>query len=214
MSSHTRAKSATLPRNISLKSNSSSNQFGGAHPRRSNDELLSHQGAKISRAMDANRLNRSPSKSDTLREHVNSLQNSTTKATIRAVNPPQLNNEPGIVDGYLENVRLLKMFRIENRDFCHHCDCESKHFKKFHLQSSEVLKIQLQNAHTVMTITRLKLIQYLAVFRKHIPGDSTHELHQTMDGIEEVKCRCKRFYETNGLAIDYFYFYSQSYVSY
>lgn len=37
-----------------------------------------------------------------------------------------------------------------------------------------------------MTISRLKLIQYLAVFRKHIPGDSTHELHQTMDGIEEV----------------------------
>lgn len=55
------------------------------------------------------------------------------------------------------------------------------------LQSSEVLKIQLQNAHTVMTITRLKLIQYLTVFRKHIPGDSTHELHQTMDGIEEVR---------------------------
>lgn len=54
------------------------------------------------------------------------------------------------------------------------------------LQSSEVLKIQLQNAHTVMTIARLKLIQYLAVFRKHIPGDSTHELHQSMDGIEEV----------------------------
>lgn len=38
-----------------------------------------------------------------------------------------------------------------------------------------------------MTITRLKLIKYLAVFRKHIPGDTTHELHQTMDGIEEVK---------------------------
>lgn len=73
-------------------------------PRRSNDELLSHQGAKINRAYDANRLNHSPSKSDILREHVNSLQNSTTKATIRAVNPPQLNNEPGIVDGYLENV--------------------------------------------------------------------------------------------------------------
>lgn len=53
-------------------------------------------------------------------------------------------------------------------------------------QSSEVLKIQLQNAHIVMTITRSKLMQYLAVFRKHIPGDSTHELHQTMDGIEEV----------------------------
>lgn len=103
VSNHTRAKSATLPRNISSKSNSS--QFGGGHSRRSNDE--SHQGAKINRAMDANHLNRSPSKSDTLREHVNSLQNSTTKASIRAANPPQMNNDPGIVDGYLENVRKL-----------------------------------------------------------------------------------------------------------
>lgn len=60
-----------------------------------------------------------------------------------------------------------------------------------HSQSSEVLRIQLQNAHTVMTITRLKLMQYLAVFRKHIPGDSTHELHQTMDGIEEVSKNVK-----------------------
>lgn len=54
-------------------------------------------------------------------------------------------------------------------------------------QSSEVLKMQLQNALTVMTITRSKLIKYLAVFRKHIPGDSLHELHQTINGIEEVK---------------------------
>lgn len=40
-----------------------------------------------------------------------------------------------------------------------------------------------------MTISRLKLIQYLGIFRKHIPGDSTHELHQTMDGIEEVSAQ-------------------------
>lgn len=46
--------------------------------------------------------------------------------------------------------------------------------------------MQLQSAHTVMKVSRQKLIQYLAVFRKHIPGDSTHELHQSMDGIEEV----------------------------
>lgn len=52
-----------------------------------------------------------------------------------------------------------------------------------------MLKLQLQNAHTVMTISRLKLMQYLAVFRKHIPGDSLHELHQTMDGIEEVSAK-------------------------
>lgn len=62
----------------------------------------------------------------------------------------------------------------------------------FLAQSSEVLKIQLQSAHTVMTIARLKLIKYLAVFRKHIPGDSTHELHQSMDGIEEVSSNRKQ----------------------
>lgn len=46
--------------------------------------------------------------------------------------------------------------------------------------------MQLQNSQTVMTIARHKLRQYLAIFRKHIPGDSLHELHQAMDGIEEV----------------------------
>lgn len=115
-SNHTRAKSATLPRNVSSKSHSNPNQFGGAHPRRSNDD-----GVKINRAMDANRLNQSPSKSDILREHVNSLQNSTTKATIRAANPPQLNNEPGIVDGYLENVRkIFVVFVVERIELSHH----------------------------------------------------------------------------------------------
>lgn len=107
VANHTRAKSATLPRNISTKS--SVNQFGVSQPRRSIDELsLPHHSAKSNRvAHDANRLSHSPSKSDILREHVNSLQNSTTKATIRAANAPQLNNEPGIVDGYLENVRMI-----------------------------------------------------------------------------------------------------------
>lgn len=46
--------------------------------------------------------------------------------------------------------------------------------------------MQLQNSQTVMTIARHKLRQYLSIFRKHIPGDSLHELHQAMDGIEEV----------------------------
>lgn len=41
-----------------------------------------------------------------------------------------------------------------------------------------------------MYIALFEMMQYLAVFRKHIPGDSTHELHQTMDGIEEVKDAC------------------------
>lgn len=38
-----------------------------------------------------------------------------------------------------------------------------------------------------MAIGRLKLMQYLTTLRKYIPGDSSHELHQTIDGIEEVR---------------------------
>ncbi|XP_055324041.1 TBC1 domain family member 5 [Sitodiplosis mosellana] len=149
-SAHTSGKSATLPRNSNSKN--TANHFG-SQPKRVNDDL-SHRNHRVNHH-ESNKLSQSPSRSDLLREHVHSLQSKSTKAAMRVVSPPQLNNEPGIVDGYLEN-------------------------------SSEVLKIQLQNAHTVMTIARLKLIQYLAVFRKHIPGDSTHTLHQSMDGIEEL----------------------------
>lgn len=37
-----------------------------------------------------------------------------------------------------------------------------------------------------MSISRLKLLNYLKILRKHIPGNTTDELHQAMDGIEEV----------------------------
>lgn len=50
-----------------------------------------------------------------------------------------------------------------------------------------MLKMQLQNAQTIMAIGRLKLMQYLTTLRKYIPGDASHELHQAIDGIEEVR---------------------------
>lgn len=37
-----------------------------------------------------------------------------------------------------------------------------------------------------MAITREKLLKYSKIFRKHIPGDSLHEMHQAMDGVEEL----------------------------
>lgn len=37
-----------------------------------------------------------------------------------------------------------------------------------------------------MSISRFKLLNYLNVLRKHLPGHSTDEVHQAMDGIEEV----------------------------
>lgn len=51
---------------------------------------------------------------------------------------------------------------------------------------SEILKLELQDAYYLMTVTRLKLKQYVRVLRTHIPGDSIGELHQTLNGIEEL----------------------------
>lgn len=48
----------------------------------------------------------SPSKSEQMRERVNSLHNAAAKATIRAVNKPQTDQDAGVVDGYLENVTI------------------------------------------------------------------------------------------------------------
>lgn len=48
--------------------------------------------------------------------------------------------------------------------------------------------MQLQNCQTTMAISRLKLGQYLAVLKKHIaPGSLVDDVHQALDGIEEVK---------------------------
>lgn len=57
-----------------------------------------------------NKQKNSPSKSDQLRERVNNIQNSTAKAAIRIANQSQINQDPGIVDGYLENVIAFHHF--------------------------------------------------------------------------------------------------------
>lgn len=93
--SHSNAKSATLPRKTTQNVNS--------HQKRINDDSPRHS-ARNYRSHDSNKLGYS---SEVFREHVNSLQNSSAKATMRVVNPPQLNKEPGIVDGYLENVCIF-----------------------------------------------------------------------------------------------------------
>lgn len=54
------------------------------------------------------------------------------------------------------------------------------------LDDPEVLKMELQDSYNVMSVTRLKLVQYLSVLRRYIPGNQIDELHQTLDGIEEL----------------------------
>lgn len=54
------------------------------------------------------------------------------------------------------------------------------------LDDPEVLKMELQDSYNVMSVSRIKLLQYLSILRKYIPGNQVDELHQTLDGIEEL----------------------------
>lgn len=54
------------------------------------------------------------------------------------------------------------------------------------LDDPEVIKMELQDSYNIMTVSRMKLLQYLTVLRKYIPGNQVDELHQTLDGIEEL----------------------------
>jgi TBC1 domain family protein 5 len=54
------------------------------------------------------------------------------------------------------------------------------------LNDPEVIKIELQDTYNLMAVCRLKLVQYSTILRKYIPGNQVDELHQTLDGIEEL----------------------------
>lgn len=54
------------------------------------------------------------------------------------------------------------------------------------IDDPEVLKMELQDSYNIMSVSRIKLLQYVTVLRKYIPGNQVDELHQTMDGIEEL----------------------------
>lgn len=56
----------------------------------------------------------------------------------------------------------------------------------YFINDPEVLKLELQDSHNVIDITRIKLLRYLGVLRKHFPGNQVDEVHQTLDGIEEL----------------------------
>jgi TBC1 domain family protein 5 len=50
----------------------------------------------------------------------------------------------------------------------------------------QILRMELQDTFNLMSVSRLKLMQYVKTLRKYIPGHQVDELHQTLDGIEEL----------------------------
>lgn len=93
-------KSASLPRNMHSKAvpRTSTRQPYGQPRSLNGGTRAAHQSQG--------------SKSEQMHERINQLQNSTAKAAIRLAShsQPQLNQDPGIVDGYLENVCKLLTF--------------------------------------------------------------------------------------------------------
>lgn len=98
---------------------------------------------------------------------VNGINSVSARAAIQiaAQNHNMGDQDPEIIDGYLEN-------------------------------DPEVVGVALQHAHTIMSLSRKKLIQYLSVLRKNIPGNSVDEIHQALDGIEELCSLLKSRYHT------------------
>lgn len=158
-------------------------------PRRQNDTQSNsnrENGRKHTLSHDENRtklVNATALKSandELVQMRLKNIQNTTALAAMR-ISQQSLSkhgigeHDPGIVDGYLEDVSVCYISKSEI-------------FLTFatKLQSPEVLRIQLENVQTVMSISRLKLLNYLKILRKNIPGNSTDEIHQAMDGIEEV----------------------------
>lgn len=61
----------------------------------------------------------------------------------------------------------------------------------------ELLKIELQEAYNIMSVSRTKLLQYLQVLRRHTqPGNPTGRVQQSLEGIEEICSLLKPRYDT------------------
>ncbi|XP_011205299.1 TBC1 domain family member 5 [Bactrocera dorsalis] len=52
--------------------------------------------------------------------------------------------------------------------------------------SQELINLELRNAETIISIARNKLQLYVATMKKHTQGNSSRELLQALDGIEEL----------------------------
>jgi len=65
----------------------------------------------------------------------------------------------------------------------------------YSLDDPEVLKMELQDSYSIMSVSRIKLLQYLSILRKYIPGNQVDELHQTLDGLEELCSLLKPKYQ-------------------
>lgn len=68
----------------------------------------------------------------------------------------------------------------------HNLDTDSEIVDGYLENDPEVIKLELQHAYNLMSVTRTKLLQYLSVLRRNVSESQVDEVHQSLEGIEEL----------------------------
>lgn len=68
----------------------------------------------------------------------------------------------------------------------HNLDTEAGIVDGYLVDDPEVPKLELQHAYNIMSLSRVKLFEYVNVLRKNLPHNASDELYQAVDGIEEI----------------------------
>lgn len=50
----------------------------------------------------------------------------------------------------------------------------------------EVYKLELQHAYNLMSLSRVKLFEYVNILRRNLPHNASDDLYQAVDGLEEI----------------------------
>lgn len=106
------------------------------------------------------------------------------KKAAAASNQGDVLKDSNVSDGYLEDVSFEQTSKNRVPNPCS-------------IQDPELLKLELQEAYNIMSVSRKKLLQYLQVLRRHTqPGNPTGRVQQTLEGIEEICSLLKPRYDT------------------
>lgn len=68
----------------------------------------------------------------------------------------------------------------------HNIDTDSEIVDGYLENDPEVIKLELQHAYNLMSVSRTKLLQYLSVLRRNVGDSHLDEVHQSLEGIEEL----------------------------
>lgn len=96
---------------------------------------------------------------------------------------------------YLHNLAVMNVMTDTNLDYH-----DSEVVEGYLENDPTVLRLELQHVHSIMNITKSKLLKYATVLKQHAPGHGAHEYYRVLDGIEEL-CDLLEIRHTNPMSI-------------